>query len=105
MTKLLPLLLLLTSCSLLGTATPSPRCERLDDSWMAWNAVASASSGLAGASGTAAAAVAGAEVDDAEAWGIGLGVSGAVFGVLATVADLLAGEYAYRFAAECGGPQ
>lgn len=103
MMRLLPLLLL-CSCSLLGTATPTPRCEQLDNGFLGWSATSMAAGGLAGASGTAAAALAGAEVEDAEEWGIGLGVVGAVFGVLSTVADLLAGEYAYRFAAECGGP-
>ena len=99
--RLLLPLLLLTGCSLLGTAIPSPRCERLDDNYLGWSATAAAAGGLAGASSTAAAGVAAADVDDAVELGIGLGVTGAVFSVLATVAGLLSGEYAARMADEC----
>jgi hypothetical protein len=95
---------LFIGCSLSpGAAYPSDDCRYYDDSYLAWTATGAAAAGLASAAATGAATVGGLlDGTTARDTAIGLGASGAVLGVLATVAGLLAGEYASRFAEECG---
>jgi len=92
-------------CAILPRPIPEgtdPTCVYYDSQALAWQAVGATSAGLATVAGTAAAGVGGAGIEDADTWAIGLGTGGAVLGVLATVAGLLAGEYASRISAECG---
>lgn len=76
-------------------------CRYYDDSFLAWQAVGAASSGLAAAAGSGG--IIAQAVPDApnEDWTVGLAVTSAVLGVLGTVGVLLAGEYADRYAERC----
>lgn len=97
--------LLAPACAILPRPVPEgtpPECVWYDDQSLAWQAVGASAAGLATLTGTAGAGIAGAGIDDADEWGIGLGAAGGVLGVLAAVAGLLAGEYAARIAGECG---
>jgi len=96
-------LLLLLGCTSLVPAgrTASDRCRDADDAHLAWYAVGIASSGLAGATG--AGGVLTATLADEPGADIALAASSAVLGVLATVAGVLAGEYAERASEACSG--
>ncbi len=76
-----------------------PACEEIDNAYLAWTAVGSAASGLAGAAGGALAIW----PDPTREESIGIGVSAAVLGVLGTTAQLLAGSYAQRYLERCAG--
>ncbi len=99
MIRLIPLFLCLGCSSLLGSRTATDECREYDDSYLTWHAVGIAAGGLAGATG--ASGVLSATLADEPGADIGLAASSAVFGVLATVAGVLAGEYADRFGERC----
>lgn len=96
------LFLFVLGCGSLATqgVTYPESCQYYDSAYLGWSATSSAAAGLAGASATATTLVEGLMDDPTDAT-IGLGVTGAVMGVLATVASMLAGEYADRFAENC----
>ena len=81
------------------SAPLDPSCAGIDSAYLAWTAVGSAASGLAGAAGGALAIW----PDPTREESIGLGVSAAVLGVLGTTAQLLAGSYAQRWNERCSG--
>jgi len=120
MIRLLPLLLLLGCGTLFPPAAASlappsqevqaclDRCEQqYDQPYLGWHAVGLAGSAISTAAGVGGSIVAGvADRDDAHDWSMGLLITGAVGGVLSTVGNWLAGEYATRAAAcvaACGG--
>lgn len=88
--------------SLVGSRDASDVCQDYDSAYLAWNAVGVASSGLAGATG--ASGVLTATLADEPGADIALAATSAVLGVLATVANVLSGQYAERFAERCLGP-
>jgi len=81
--------------------TASDRCREENDRHLAWYAVGVASSGMAGATG--AGGVLTATLADEPGADIALAASSAVLGVLAAVANVLAGEYAERASEACSG--
>lgn len=112
MTRMLPLLLVLGCGSLLPAASavapPSrevqvclDRCRQTaDDPYLAWHAVGLVGSAISTASGVGGAIAAGvADRDDAADWSMGLLITSAAGGLLSTVGNWLAGEYAVREAA------
>ena len=98
--RLFAMLMLVGCTSLVPPGrTGSEACRSNDNAYLAWNAVGIASSGLAGATG--AGGVLTASLADETGADIALAASSAVFGVLATVANVLAGGYAERAAEAC----
>lgn len=99
--RLLLMSVLLIGCTSLipPGRTPSDRCASDADSYLAWHAVAVASSGLAGAVG--AGGVLSASLADEPGADIALAASAVLFGALATVAEVLSAEYAERSAEAC----
>jgi hypothetical protein len=102
MRKYIVLLLLIVGCSsIVPTAVrnPTDACTTADQNYLIWKAIGVASSGLAGATGSGG--VLTATLADEPAADISLAASSAVFGILATVAGILSGEYATRAADAC----
>lgn len=87
---------LLIGCGIVSGPSPAdPTCAFYDESHVAWVAVGSAASGLAGATGVGG--MLASEFGDEEGWDIGLAVTSAAMGALALTAELLAGHYVQRW--------
>lgn len=105
---LLSAALALPACATLGAGRTyrsdvAADCRYYDDSHLAWSAVATAGSSVAGGTSILLTVVDGVVVDedDARDWTLGLAVTAAVGAVLSAVAVPLASEYAARFAERC----
>jgi len=104
-TRLLAILAALSlSCAgLIPPGYPArDECREADDAYLAWRSIGIAAGGLAGATGTSG--VLTSTLADEPGADIALAASSALLGVLASVASVLAGEYAERVT-RCGGEE